>query len=146
MLNTQYSYRQVAEEKVKNWLSYLTVMPAYTFKNKLALGATASYVYTVYSGMEGQKNRHPFSLGLNARKKFLKQDQLEISLTCRNILYLKSKNVYEVNTAYQQLRQEVWQRYYPLEFKFSWRIGSFQVKPVRKGSRGIIIDDVKMEE
>lgn len=146
MLNTQYSYRQVAEEKVKNWLSYLTVMPAYTFKNKLALGATASYVYTVYSGMEGQKNRRPFSLGLNARKKFLKQDQLEISLTCRNILYLKSKNVYEVNTAYQQLRQEVWQRYYPLEFKFSWRIGSFQVKPVRKGSRGIIIDDVKMEE
>lgn len=144
MGSEDYSYNKIAEglstKSLRGIISLSMSRPVY---KTVSLNLGANYFHNYFSGMQ-KMDFDPLNISFSTKLKLFKE-RLEVETGLSNIVRFRNRIEREVNTPEFTLYQVNKTNNPPFFIKLNWRIGSFNVKPVKKAYKDIQIDDVIKE-
>ena len=144
MLNELYSYTRTAGQRTECLRTNLSLQTSLFVGKGGSLNLAAYYTDFRFSGTSSNIMR-PFSLRVFTRWSLFK-GHMELEAGCSNLTNFHFKTEQELHTAAFDQHMVSRTKAVPLYIRLNWRIGSFQVKPVRKARRGAVIEDVIVED
>ena len=143
MLNELYSYTRTAGQRTECLQTNLSMQASFFVGKGGSLNLAANYTDFRFSGTSSN-TMHPFSLRIFTRWSLFK-GRMELEAGCSNVTNFRFKTEQELHTAAFDQHMIVRTKAVPVYIRLNWRIGNFQVKPVRQARQGAIIDDVITE-
>lgn len=143
MLNELYSYTRTAGQRTECLQTNLSMQASFFVGKGGSLNLAAYYTDFRFSGTSSN-TMHPFSLRIFTRWSLFK-GRMELEAGCSNVTNFRFKTEQELHTAAFDQHMIACTKAIPVYIRLNWRIGNFQVKPVRQARQGAIIDDVITE-
>ncbi len=143
MLNELYSYTRTAGQRTECLQTNLSMQASFFVGKGGSLNLAANYTDFRFSGTSSN-TMHPFSLRIFTRWSLFK-GRMELEAGCSNVTNFRFKTEQELHTAAFDQHMIARTKAVPVYIRLNWRIGNFQVKPVRQARQGAIIDDVITE-
>ena len=144
MLNELYTYTRTAGQRTECLRTSLTLQTTLSIGKSGTINLAAYYTDYRFSGTSSNTMR-PFSMNLFTRWSLFK-GRMELEAGCSNLTNFRFKTEQELHTAAFDQHLVSRTKAVPVYIRLNWRIGSFQVKPVRKARRGAVIEDVIVED
>ena len=144
MLNELYTYTRTAGQRTECLRTSLTLQTTLSIGKSGTINLAAYYTDYRFSGTSSNTMR-PFSMNLFTRWSLFK-GRMELEAGCSNLTNFRFKTEQELHTAAFDQHLTSRTKAVPVYIRLNWRIGSFQVKPVRKARRGAVIEDVIVED
>ena len=144
MGNQSYSIRKSANnQQVENYTIIANVSTGMPVAKNIHVSLNAGYAQRFFKGMENIK-QDPFNISLTTQFKCFKE-RLEAEVKLLNITRFRNKSEREIDTFNIYSHQINKTNAIPVQIELRWRLGSFQVKPVREAHKRAIIDDISKE-
>ena len=144
MLNELYTYTRTAGQRTECLRTSLTLQTTLSIGKSGTINLAAYYTDYRFSGTSSNTMR-PFCMNLFTRWSLFK-GRMELEAGCSNLTSFRFKTEQELHTAAFDQHLVSRTKAVPVYIRLNWRIGSFQVKPVRKARRGAVIEDVIVED
>ena len=142
--NELYTYTRTAGQRTECLRTSLTLQTTLSIGKSGTINLAAYYTDYRFSGTSSNTLR-PFSMDLFTRWSLFK-GRMELEAGCSNLTNFRFKTEQELHTAAFDQHLVSRTKAVPVYIRLNWRIGSFQVKPVRKARRGAVIEDVIVED